>query len=72
MRRARAQAKLEAAEDRVRRLQEGNLPGPRDRSLELERKVEQLLREVGELRRELRQRPANRSQPGSPPGLIDR
>jgi RNA polymerase sigma factor (sigma-70 family) len=71
--RARAQAKLEAAEDRVRRLQEGNLPGPpRDRSVELERKVEQLLREVGELRRELRQRPADRGRPGSPPARTDR
>jgi RNA polymerase sigma factor (sigma-70 family) len=72
VRRARAEANLHAADDRVRRLQEGNLSGSaRDRPVELERKIEQLLREVGELRRELRQRPPGRSRLESPPGHAD-
>jgi hypothetical protein len=70
MRRGRYQTRLDAVEDRIRRLQEDDLPvtSPRDRSLELERKVEQLIREVSDLRRELRQRPADRSRPNAPTG----
>jgi RNA polymerase sigma factor (sigma-70 family) len=57
--RERTQAQLQAADERIRQLQGApSQPAPaQGRIQELERKVDQLLREMAELRREMRRKP---------------
>jgi small-conductance mechanosensitive channel len=67
--RARLQARLEAADERVQQLQ--GVParrGPSDRQQsQVEGKLDQVLRELAELRRDLRRPPAPKPpEPGKP------
>jgi hypothetical protein len=67
MQQARIRANMQALEDRIRRLQGLSDPAPSSTATSeaLERKVDQLLREVNELRRQLRRQ---EPEPGRAPG----
>jgi RNA polymerase sigma factor (sigma-70 family) len=71
--RDRARRKLEAANERVRQLEQDSSPAAPAKSgtAQLESKVDRLLREMGELRREIRRLQTEKSQPQLPRGRPD-